>query len=505
MSRYYLEIVVFLAGMGIMVFELIGSRVLAPYVGTTIIVWSALIGTVLVFLSAGYMWGGWFADKRPTNSAFSIVIFASAVFVTVTALLKTPIILFIDQYFTSLQWEAMVLSIVLFGPASFFMAAASPFAVRLRIESVEESGATVGRLSSIAAIGSIVGAFSSGMILAPLIGNTAILLSLAAILFFASILAHSRSWMAAKVVVLLVVLSLPLFSDRIDQYFLPIDFIESSYTDIAVLESAYRYKDPISGEVTNRSVRELNTGPQIVQSAFFIDHEEDLALPYSEFFRVLPEFFNPKVERALLIGGAGYSIPKDFLIRNKTGEIDVVEIDPKMTEVAVEFFGLDIDNPRLTVYHEDGRTYLNRTGKKYDVVMIDAFRSFSPPFQLATLEMAEEISRVLSDDGVVLINMQQSIEGETGEFFRAEYKTFGEVFPQQYVFRALSPDPEAVQNLILVSTKSDKRAALISDDSIVNSYLQKAWTGPVGDDAQILTDDFAPVSHYMLAASEVLK
>lgn len=504
MKKYLLEIVVFVAGMGVMVFELIGSRILAPYVGTTIIVWSALIGVILAFLSAGYWWGGRVADKKGDYKYFSGIIFLSAFFIALTAVLKIPIINFLDQYFSSFQWEAICLSIILFGPATFFLAAIYPYAVRLRMHSIEDSGETVGNLSAVSSMGSIFGAFITGMFLVAVIGNTAILFILSAILLLASILTYKSSMLAIRIVALVVFTIMPFFSGNLDYHFLPIEFIKSSYLDVAIREGTFTYKDISTGESVKRPTIQLYTNPTIIQSAMFSDEDNELVLTYSRFFRTISEFFHPDIKRALLIGGAGYSIPKDFLKHNLIGNIDVVEIDPKMTEIAKEYFNLP-DDPRLNIYHEDGRTYLNKNQKKYDVVMIDAFKAFNAPFHLTTLETVEKISNSLNDNGLVIINILQSIKGDSGKFFRAEYATFKEVFPQLYVFRALSLDPYEEQNLILVATKSSDRIELISNNKEVNFYLSQIWEEDIDMDIPILTDDFAPVAYYMLPASMEIK
>ncbi|MDP2648033.1 MAG: fused MFS/spermidine synthase [Candidatus Yanofskybacteria bacterium] len=504
MKKYLLEIIVFIAGMSIMVFELVGSRILAPYVGTTIMVWSALIGVILAFLSAGYWWGGRIADRKADYKYFCGIIFMAGVSVGLTALIKIPVINFLDQYFRSFQWEAVWISIVLFGPASFFLAAVSPYAVRLRLSSVKESGEIVGGLYAISTIGSIVGTFLTGMVLVPLVGNTKILFALAAVLLFASVLAYRQSWLKARVAVLALVLILPFFSSRIDYYFIPLNFVNSAYMDIAVAEDIYSYVDPETGATVSRQVIEMYTSPTAIQSAIFADGSDELVLEYSKLFRVLPKFFHPNVEKALLIGGAGYTAAKDFLNQNTEGTIDVVEIDPKMTEIAKKYFNLE-EGPRLGIYHEDGRTYLNKNKKKYDLVMVDAFHAFIAPYQLTTLEAVQKIHNSLNDDGIAMINIYQSINGDGGKFFRAEYATFKEIFPQLYVFRVQSPDLDTVQNLILIATKSSERRDMLSDNEEVAQYLQRAWDGEVDDDMPILTDDFAPTEHYMASAREMTK
>jgi spermidine synthase len=504
MKKYLLEITVFITGMGIMVFELVGSRILAPYVGTTIMVWSALIGVILAALSLGYWWGGKIADQRADYRYFSLIIFFSAVLVALTAVIKLPVINFLEAHMQSFRWEAIWASLILFAPGSFFMAVVSPYAVRLRLASVKESGRTVGRLYSISTIGSIMGTFLTGMVLVPLIGNTKILFSLSGLLLLTSILVFSDRWMKAKVGGLLIVFLGIFFADKIDYHFLPLNFIHSAYLDIAVVPGTDIYSDIDNGNPTGRPILQIFTGPTTIQSAMFSDNDNDLVIPYTKFFRVLSEFFHPGANRSLMIGGAGYSFPKDFIARHPASNIDVVEIDPKMTKVAREFFNLK-DGSGITTYNEDGRTFLNRNQNKYDEIFIDSFKTFVAPFQLTTLETAQKVYDSLSERGVVLINMLQSINGDSGKFFRAEYATYKKVFPELYVFRVQAEDPNAVQNIMLVASKNSERQELVSTEPQTNAYLQQAWNGDIAEDVPVITDDFAPVSDYMLAASRIVK
>ena len=176
--------------------------------------------------------------------------------------------------------------------------------------------------------------------------------------------------------------------------------------------------------------------------------------------------------------------------------MDVVEIDPDMTEIARKYFGLQ-ENPRMNIIHQDGRIYLNGNAKKYDLIFIDAFNSFSSiPFQLTTIESVRKTFESLADDGAVFVNIISSIEGDKGKFFRAEYATYKDIFPNVYVFALNFPaNGEAVQNLMLVATKADKPIDFSASPSLAK-YSDKLWTRNIAEDVPILTDDFAPVEYY---------
>lgn len=179
--------------------------------------------------------------------------------------------------------------------------------------------------------------------------------------------------------------------------------------------------------------------------------------------------------------------------------LDVVEIDPRTTALAEQYFHLNRLDPRLRIFHEDGRTYLNRSKDTYDIIYLDAFQSFyGVPWQLTTIEAAKEILRILNDNGVVVANVPAALEGEFSKFFQAEFKTYQAVFPEVRAYAVSSPDQKSkVQNIILVAFKSKEMIRESpNDDSEINEQLTHRWFGVINSKTQILTDDFAPTDYY---------
>lgn len=487
-----LELIVFLCGGVVMVLELVGSRILAPYLGTSIVVWTSLIGIILASLSIGYWYGGKLADRRPNDRAFALIILISAALVGAIPLLKGPVLDMLQRTVPNFTINAILATIILFAPPSIALGMVSPYAVRLRMQNLTTSGATVGRLYAISTIGSIAGTFLAGFYLIAYFGSTKILLVLAGVLLATSALAYSRGLMAARAALLAALIVLFVFVSG-QEFVLAnqgILHVDTRYSHVTIHSSV----DQSSGRPTLAMV----TNPQETQSAMYKDAPNDLALRYTRFYRLV-HHFRPDVQSALMIGGAGYSYPKNYLASFPQARLDVVEIDPDFTRLAREYFRL-ADDPRLKVYHEDGRTYLNRTTAKYDVIFGDAFSSFySVPYQLTTVETVRRIHDALNDNGIVLMNIISSIEGETGEFLRAEYATYRSVFPQVHLFAVGSPEEGAeVQNVMLVAFKSVQTPSFASTNPEMKRYLSHRWTRPVAADMPILTDDHAPVDTYML-------
>ena len=323
-------------------------------------------------------------------------------------------------------------------------------------------------------------------------GSTKLIFILAALMLLCSLIAFSKQFVKTKLAIL-VMITLELVSLTMKENALAKSgYIETDtdYNHIRIYDTTYNR--------TGDQIRVLDIG-KTFNSAMLLDEnrKNELVFPYMKFYNIV-KYFNPDLKTALMIGGGTYSYPKSFLKDFSTATMDVVEIDPGLTALAKQHFALE-ENPRMQIYHEDGRTFLNTTKNKYDVIFGDAFRSFySIPQQLTTIESVKKMHEILNEKGVILINVISAIEGDSGKFLRAEYATFKEVFPTVYVFPINHPrDGSIVQNIMLIALKSEEEISLESDDKVLNSYLNQLWEKEITNDIPILTDDFAPVDQYI--------
>jgi len=496
LSRLYL--VVFLTGAVVMILELVGSRILAPSVGTSTFVWSGLIGVILGAMSLGYYYGGRIADWDQSLKTFAALIFAAGFSVFLIIIFQQRVLEFVP--YLGIRAGSVFAALVFFAAPSFLLGTVSPYAARLAMEKVESSGRTVGNLYAVSTFGSIVGTFSAGFYLIPSFGSVRLLYAIALALFAIALLVYKpqRREKRGIFVLALALTGAAATAQALEgeRYLYQTD---STYNNIRVYD-------------TERGGRPLRvfSAENSYDSGMFLDSEE-LAFEYSRYY-ALDEAFGGKISRAAIFGGAAYSVPKEFLRRNKEGRIDVVEIDPKTTEVARKFFGLK-DDPRLGIIHEDARIFLNErsvSGKgSYDAVYNDAFNSVcSIPSHLTTLEAVRKVSDLLDEDGVFIINVISSLEGEKSTFFRAQYKTLAQVFAGVHAFpsHGAEYDPQEVQNIMVVASKrkTDVEALRLEypagemKELLGHHYAKEVPT----DDVVVLTDDFAPVSHYTEALCE---
>jgi predicted membrane-bound spermidine synthase len=183
MKKFTLELVAFFCGAVVMSFEIVGSRMLGPYVGTSMFAWTSIIGVILLSLSIGYYWGGRIADMRPRADILSLFIFIAGLFLIITVLIKGLILETLTRSIDNIHIVSVIASLILFTVPSVLLGMVSPFAVRIKMKSVEKSGSTVGNLYSISTIGSIVGVFLTGFYLIPNYKISHIIMVLAIILF----------------------------------------------------------------------------------------------------------------------------------------------------------------------------------------------------------------------------------------------------------------------------------------------------------------------------------
>ena len=486
---FLLEIIVFVSGAIVMIYEIIGSRILAPYIGTSTYVWTSLIGVILGSLSLGYWLGGKYADRQPNSKILAAVLFAASVLVAVTMLLQEFVLAGLSMFSMRLELKAILAALILFAPASVLFGFVTPYAVRLKMISVEDAGKTVGRLYALSTVGSILGTFVAGFILLPFVGSVRTLYIIVAVLFLSSLLLAPFK-LTAKKVAAIVFFICAVGANEFIRYTLAKTFdlhdFDTRYNRIRVWQGYDAAKD--------LRVRVVSTDPFSTQSSMYLDSDE-LASKYVGFFHLL-RHFNPNFQKTLKIGGAGYSFPKDYLRKYPGKQIDVVEIDPGMTETARKYFRLP-DDENLKIFHEDGRAFLNRTGDKYDAIVVDVFGAmFSVPFQLTTVEAVQKMHNALNEDGVVIVNLISAIEGEQSYFFQSEFKTYRSVFPNVFVY-TLHPKSsgQGTQNLILVASKS-KNVSLESNDDEIATLLKNRYEKPFDLTVPVLTDDFAPVEYY---------
>jgi spermidine synthase len=495
MKNYRLELIVFLCGASVMIFELVGTRVLAPYLGTSTYVWTSLIGVILGSLSIGYWIGGRVADRKVEWEIFAGLIFLAAAIIGISTYMKDILLDIIVMKVTDIRWGSALASVLLFAPASILLGMVSPYAIKQKSRKFEEIGTTVGDLYAFSTVGSIIGTFLAGFYLIPRFGTNKILVMISLTLTATAIIALPKRMIAEKALMMCISLAFiaggGYLAREYDGHAVLAD-VDTEYSRVRISDETFR-KTFINDD--GRAVRVMRMGNTINSGIY--QSNDDLFLPYTRYFR-LARHFRPDVKHSLMIGGGAFVYPMDFLRQFPRATMDVAEIDPRLTELARKYFRLR-DDRRLRIINEDGRIFLNRTQDRYDVIFCDAFSSYyAIPYQLTTRESIKQLYRVLNNGGVALVNIISAIEGDNGRFLRAEYATFRSEFSQVYLFPVHSADDgKLFQNIMLVAIKGDKEPRMTSEDPELESYLSHLWRKDVPLDLPTLTDNYAPVDHYI--------
>lgn len=485
MKKYKLETIVFLAGAIGMGLELIAARVLSPYVGSSNVVWTSIIGIILVSMSLGYWIGGKSADKDANINQLANILLYAALATSAIPLLETCVVKILAGIIPNLIIAAILCAIIAFSIPSFILAMISPYAVKIKSKEETEIGSLSGKISSLSTIGSIVGTFLMGFVLIPNIGVSNINISVTIILFIMSLIAReeinkkivSKNIWAICIMVILIILGKSIFEINNPDIILDTD---SQYSRIWVKQ--------IQAEKITYKTLQVDRGLES-----YIDAETgEMGAKYLRYYDLF-EYFNKDAKSTLLIGGAAYTYPIHYLQKYNDKTIDVVEIDDKMTQIAVEQFGLNINDKRLKTYSQDGRSYLNYSQNKYDTILIDAFKGTNAPFELTTYEALTNAKNMLNENGIVITNIISSSEGDDAKFIEYEYSTYKAIFDDVKVFKVADRDASDIQNLILVGIKGNTEI----DNSKFEEYSQylNMQISDFKTDKKIVTDDFAPIGN----------
>ncbi|MYL83888.1 hypothetical protein GTA51_12190 [Desulfovibrio aerotolerans] len=480
-----LELVVFGCGAAVMVLEIVGARILAPFLGTSIVVWTGLIGVVMAALALGYWQGGRLADRRPSTRTLSVVILLAALFTAATAVTKALLLDFLMGQGLGPRLGVIAATLLLFAPAAGLLGMVAPFAVRLALGDAATVGATAGRLYALSTLGSIVGTFAAGFVLVAALGSTTILLVTAVFLVAVSLLASradARAKAAAVAVIALGGLWLTAQNALLTEA--GIHDVDTAYGRVLVYEGL--------NPETARPIRVMTTGPSRFQSAMYPDAPDELALDYTRFFTLGLEMA-PAAPRVLLLGGGAYSFPRHVLAARPQAAVTVVELDPGVTELAREHFGL-MPHPGLTIVHEDARMVINRDGGPFDLIYLDAFGTdYAPPFHLVTREAAKRLQHLLTPQGTVIVNAIGTLEGDGARFIRSLAATFAAVFDDVALYPLDSAgSPQAARNIMLLARNHPGPLPLGSDPE-KRRFLEKRLEASAVAGGMVLTDDHAPV------------
>ena len=488
--KWFLYLTEFFSGMSVMAIELGASRLLAPYFSSSQIVWTIIIGAIMIAMALGNIWGGRLADKNPSPDKMYFRVLIVALWTAAIPLLGKYVIagvslllaMLVGQNF--LIWASLTSCAVLFVFPLMLLGSVSPALVKYAVKSLDENGKTVGELNALNTIGSIIGTFAPTFITIPLVGTAwtfiifaLILLSIALTYFISTRVRILRASVIAGIVVIFSVFG----------SFSSFAFWRTG-EDLYEDESIYNYLQVLEDEEDVTLSTNVLFGVQSITkkdgglTGMYYDYA--LAAPYMTGVEEKDEV------NILILGmGSGTFASQCYRYFENT-KMTGVEIDGKIIDLAYERFGLPEDE-RITCVEFDGRAYL-RSAEKYDIIFVDAYRDVTIPFQMSSVEFFSEVENHLTDDGVMVVNLNMYSSSE------------------QSLDRYICDTVASVFDNVYVADRGTNRIVFSSDnDGILDSFregyknaapelvtllgkLDKNLTAYEGGDL-ILTDDKAPV------------
>lgn len=469
LRKWQLPIVVAINGAIIMIIELTGSRILAPYFGSSLYVWTSIIGVIMICLALGYYYGGRLADARPDRLLLARIITLAALVLLATKLAQTPFLIWLATTRTEPLLGSLIASFVLFAPFTILLGLVSPFAARLQIQSIKDSGSQIGTIYAAGTLGSIFGTFLTGYLLFTTLGNTLIVLWCVVGLILAAAICSVRADKLLRLAITTVVVGIICY---------PAAFLHTSKNVILDKDSGYNRILVTDAEFNGRPARLLQTDALGAQSGIYLDGV-DMPFPYVNAFAYLATVY-PR--RYLVLGGGAYTLPGVIARADSDAKLDVVEIDPAFESIAREYFGYS-PSVNTRIFEQDGREFLNRNQDKYDVIYMDVYNSLSPPFHLTTSEAIEQLKSSLVPDGVVAVNIIST--GTKDSFLSVVSATYGRHFAHQKAY-VLEPGISRSKRQNLVLLASNKPIRPLKHELFASEL-------PIQPGTQVLVDDFAPV------------
>jgi spermidine synthase len=478
MKHKYLYFSICVSGASVLAIEILGTRILGPFYGVSLFLWSALITVTLAALSAGYALGGRWADKGATYPRLSSLLAGAGVWLVAVPWIRSPLLHLAEPF--GLRFAALVAALILFFVPLMLLGMVSPYAIKLRASSLDEIGRSAGNLYAVSTVASVVAALATGFFLIPSVGVYRLTLAVGAILIAAAApgLLGKRA-PAAKLVLSIAILAAGAALVVASRENKPdpargVAFVgQSPYGEIRVVNDyEFRYL-LIDGAVHTAADTTL----------FYSS-----VMPYVNVIDLARGYFE-KPGRLLVIGLGGGSVVKRFHMEG--WDIDAVEIDPLVARIAADYFGLAEHEAR--VHLMDGRQFLLSTDGVYDLIVLDAYGSSSIPFHLASREAFALMASKLAPDGVFALNAQSV--GWRSTLVNSLAATLGTRFRNVRALPTMEP-PDNLGNVILFA--SDRSLDLREEPSVpidrftADYHRFHAWENRFEPDtrgAPVLTDD----------------
>jgi len=493
-KNLFIYITSFLCGMTVMGVELSATRLLAPYFGTSSIVYTVVIGLIMISMSIGNILGGRSADKHNDLGRLFSLLWIAALWVAIIPLIGKYIIALVTVLMMyilpgNLLVSGSVISCLLvFSAPLLILGMVSPYLVKLGVRDMENSGRTTGEIYAASTIGSIIGTFIPTFLTIPYIGTMksflvfALALNLTCLYYFIT----TKKGLVKSIITTVLTAVLLI---------VPVQNSFAFWTDVVLEdESLYNYLQVTENSDSVILSTNVAFGVQSIYkknktlSGLYYDYAVTSPL-------MLKEASAKKPADILVLGMGTGTFAKECKYFFPESRIDGVEIDQKIVDLSKKYFGLTDDEARI--YINDGRTFLSSPeAGKYDIVMVDAYHDITIPFHMSTKEFFSQVKEHLKPEGIIMININMRSDKSTEV---EDYLTQTLRSNMQKVYKFSVPNTTNVfvfssDNTELLSDFSSN-TGLLDEKSPVKTLAESIIDNctEVTDSKYVFTDDLAPV------------
>ncbi len=501
--NYYLMLTTVLCGGLVMLIELLGSRVVGPFFGVGLFVWTSLIAVALIALALGYSIGGRLSDRYREPAYLYGVIVLAGFLVLLIPLIQAPVLKFSQGL--GLRMGALFSTLVLFGPSLLLLGFVSPYVVKIAVQELHLIGKTVGRFYALSTIGSGLGTLLTGFFFIPWLGVTGIFFAASGTLlligcgYFAL---FQRRWWALGALLVPVLMAAP---EVQREKVLPdgtrvsvVEEVDSYYGQLKVVDYSFGAKG--IRELTIDGLVQGGIDPGTGQSVY----------DYPYLLHLLPRALQPEGRSALMIGVGAGIVPR--LYSQQGVRTDVVDIDPEVMALAERYFAFSTSGDH---YIEDARYFLTRTDHTYDYLLLDVFSGDTTPGHVLSAEAMALVKQRLAPGGVFAVNLVGDLAGEL--FIAASIiRTVATQFDQVLLYPTFEVSPEnPIGNYVLLAYDGPPRvpsATVLADRRVhplaeegVRRWLGAPYRLPDSEGSIVLTDNYNPIDFYDQAAREQVR
>jgi len=496
-----------------MAVEMLAARLIAPFYGTSLLVWTVLLFSILLALTIGYWWGGRRADRDPRVEPLAVTLLTASVLLSVGPFVALAWLQYCGRVGTLPAHAAALLgTVVLLCVPVSLLGSVGPYVIRLRAKDPTLMGTGAGAILGLSTIGSIAGTYLPALFGIPKLKTIGSFLALGALVGLAALLSSRAG--GVRMAALGLGLILPAVLSQYNYGLLrPSPGVvfegESVYNTVQIKEHTIT---EIGHKPYKRVMLILNEG-YAVHSITTDDDAWSYPLVGSvwDYMGLLPTLSQPPGPRldVAIVGLAGGTVARELLAFHKgiyETHIEGAEIDPMIIGLSRDYFRL----PEEVIAHaQDGRAFLTRSQQAYDLIVTDAYRQPYIPFHLTTREYFSVVRSRLKPRGICSINVGST--GPKEALLSKILATMESVFAEVYLFEVPRVTPLFANYLVVASRekgvikspldRSRTLAARVASrfpqapvNAVLGIWAQNLHPS-VGTDATVLTDDRADVEN----------